>query len=506
MPSIIHKIQALNRLQAIQVRCTFSERNNPFIGRPSRKALHKRIFRFDSIENHTGWKESDLEASFPSYLLKFSHNLVDTPNIESVIALDETLRVCNECFIKGYHLMIHQCLDFEKCPIHMTVLTNRCPFCGEELGEYGVEFNIQKGFTCTSCQWGLLGESFGYDIALQKNKKKIMNEYSKWSAAVSGVISGNSMKRLSSLTPAENFSQISIYHQLLGGPSWIKKCLFSNADSRMHKTFSYKIAKSPPLVQREESKQTSLNKNRKSKTGSKYLKRLHLEKLLRQNLRLSFEELERDVNKHFPWVSECDNEPDSLAGNNVSFSLHGKEGASQALKVLHIEVMSYLTNPDVPFYTLDFWKQWEQGPGSLLASTKNNAVASTIASTEWLLEASDIWFRSMLRTIYKTVLLRSYFSGSNRQYVFELGTLSKLSRELGCNSVYATKGSNLIEISPLANLDGFRTTINRKSDTEKLYMDECQFADNLTKLITCSARQKNYLLNQYTNSSIVGSN
>lgn len=92
---------------------------------------------------------------------------------------NETLYYCPICIKRGEHMLYHQFTFLDKCLIHNTSLTNKCPNCGNEL-YYEINFNNSTTpFQCKYCGKSIYQNEFDTLIDFWINSDPQYNIYIK---------------------------------------------------------------------------------------------------------------------------------------------------------------------------------------------------------------------------------------------------------------------------------------------------------------------------------------
>ena len=493
MPSVLHIVQHLNQLKAPQIRSRFAKKHNLLNSGGSLMALRPEYFQFDKIMASTGWCEEEISASFPNFMLGFSNRLVNR-DLDNVLSINETLRVCKLCFAKSCHLMLHQLDEWSLCPIHKSPLTTLCPKCGETLGKYRVDLDLRTAFKCLSCKHRLVNRRFEYDPKLGRKKRKILLEYSQWCSQVKNVLSGTDRRKYLFVSQPEHYSQISAYYKLLGGPSWFRHCLRDCSEGLKYHRRNHKLTAplSRPSICQRVDKKCLVEYYRSEQL---HLRSSTFEERLGKRLLADFSAVEKQILNTFPWISECTLAPDRVTRGNLSFSLKGKEGTAQALEIMRDEVVNHLASPNVPHYSSLFWNYWKLGPGDLLLVSQKKNGEMIVKNSRWVTEASSLWFKSVLRSIYSYLLLHSYLYDSDNPEIFESGLLLKVALEpaiFGSGSIYAATETNLVELSSIASLNKFGNIISEKLDNNRSRPNK-RFVRELFKLVTCHKKHRTIL-------------
>lgn len=477
MPSILCKFQRTNRLSGQHVRSIFTKRNNLFHSRISRNASLEEYFSFESIEENIGWSSSELKTSFPSFLLRFSTNLVEKRNYNGIFCLDERIRICKECYSKGYHLLIHQCPDWRLCPVHFTRLSNNCPYCGSQLGLYRVNFDLQTSFLCTKCGKGIIGDRFVPNISLQNRIKNIQNEYSSWSDA----FEKNRFNRSDLITAPSHSHHISTLVEKYGGPNWLSRSV-EKPSSTQTEIQTYRLSKSLPTLKNK------LNTSIKTESDT-------LKKTLKRKLEKCLYDVVEEIKSAFSWIDQTYS-PTFTFARRVSLNYSGSRAASQVLVTLKTEVEEYITDIDLEFENSGFWRGWQNGPGSL---QPGRGTPINISHQD-LLRFSEIWFNSTLKAMFKYMLLSSYYTGRGNACEFMMSEIyCSMEREFGQPIIYR-KENTFTVVSMFAELREFAKVINMSADNASSKLLNYGFEKKLATLVVCSPYKRNELLRIYEES------
>lgn len=478
MPSVLHKVQNLNKMNASDMRRTFSTPSNTFNGKIARLGYSTTHYNFPNIEKYTGWKQEVFDASFPMFLLGFSDKLLHD-NFDN-FNFDPNLRICKPCYRAGYHLIFHQSLDWRLCPIHLTKLQNYCPTCNSDYGEYRVSFDLKTAFSCLQCSASLSNDRFIINENIERKKRTIHSEYSNWCSKLRKIFAGK--KHV--LSEPNNYTQIRNYYDLLGGPHWLSRCLNSNPmwDNAYTATFSLKNSK------------TFFEQPTSTYKTSSQLKLCH-KKQLRQLLSHSLAECKNEIEDTFVWVKTRPCSPINKYGNCVTFRFQGCHGVAQTLQVLDSEVRNYLSQLDAPIYSSSFWIAWLEGPGQFVQrdeiSHKEHVNSNLIISSNW--------FKCILFSIYKYILYRSYVPENKIIWEFTIGQIYSEMERFSGNTVIFRKRSRLnvsVNSGTLDQLGMLITETIDKTPRNKLKKRTISNLINLMGLTTYQANAQLFLFEQ----------
>lgn len=488
MPSVISKVQHLNRLNAVAIRSIFSKsKNYPFNSKYSSQAIHPSIFDFNKISQHTGWKESDFKASFPLFLIEYSSNLKHqyklihgARDLDKTFHLADKIRVCDECYVNGYHLLFHQSTEWKLCPIHLKALSTKCPTCGSELNQYGVDLDLGSSFVCQQCGNGLIDSTYKADIEFQKDVQRIVKEYSAHSISLQHQLKIKNEV----ITEPSNYHQFVQLLTAYNGPSWIKKCLYNNNQKK--NLFS---TKSSEIKTNIESENATLDSESISKNS--------YEKQLLSTLRLSLIEAEKRICSSFYWIDKSLH-PTHTYWKRVSLSYSGINSVSMAYSIIKEEVEEHLVDTEIFQSSVQcaFWAAWRNDVKKYV-DTQHLTMSQNIDLT---MKLSKLWFTSVLLTMYKYMVIKSYFAGYETACEFTYGEIyGSMERHLGKNMVFR-KGSDFYVIDMYPSLKALAKIVNEEADKQSCRKLNIAFGTRLVESLTASESASQDLLQLYIKS------
>ncbi|REE67302.1 hypothetical protein A8990_1437 [Paenibacillus taihuensis] len=142
--SIIEKIKYANAITSLDFVRLYGTRN--FKGKLRNQ--HKGLFHFIGIDHNLLFESisTDLSRHTEYYLNKMT-------GMFSWVKTDRLLRkefsFCDDCLSMGYHSLFHQFIFLNKCPFHLSPLSNSCKYCGGMFSCDKHNHKSKNGFQCS---------------------------------------------------------------------------------------------------------------------------------------------------------------------------------------------------------------------------------------------------------------------------------------------------------------------------------------------------------------------
>ena len=134
----------------------------------------------------TGWTSPLLDASFSPYY-DWPLTITCRSECESVQRrsdrsdrLAHKLRVCLTCARYGEHLLFHQMIDWQRCPLHLDQFTEECPVCRRLFGHYAYSLDATALVRCRGCGWQPPSASRASTARQMTRRLRIMADYDDW--------------------------------------------------------------------------------------------------------------------------------------------------------------------------------------------------------------------------------------------------------------------------------------------------------------------------------------
>ena len=181
MWSIVSHLSQQNYLNWVEIRRLFGANElRSFSTEVSQNPDTPENFGLGRLIASTSWEPRRLRSSFskghqPPWLASDEQTSLRKSN--------RYLRVCPKCLENGSHLMLHQLLDWVRCPLHDEPLTARCPHCSNVLGRFLITNSLERiGGRCQHCNHPVLASNSPQEH--QRSKTRMMSEFTTWLRAI----------------------------------------------------------------------------------------------------------------------------------------------------------------------------------------------------------------------------------------------------------------------------------------------------------------------------------
>lgn len=238
MYSILAKLQTLNLLDWVEFRNSFGPKTSrSFHSTKSQEPDDAANFPLSRFALLLGWMPDQLASSFSTFYKPSWMNDRDK------IAQHEKLRVCPICLASGVHLIMHQFLDFEKCPIHGSELTCRFPCCDAETPSFRIQIPFEEALQCSKC--GGAKCSTSRRIRLQSERKHLVRSYQSWMLEIDSKFFEDPRRLW--LDGPHHFRDLLVVDQYMPGPDWVQHS-FSEGKYLSRNRFQWRgeLVKLPP--------------------------------------------------------------------------------------------------------------------------------------------------------------------------------------------------------------------------------------------------------------------
>ena len=219
--SIVSHLSQQNYLNWVEIRRLFGVKNlRSFATDAGQDPDKPENFALPRLTVLTGWKPSKLSASFsdwyqPPWLAKDERSPLRRQS--------DYLRICPDCVKQGSHLVMHQLLDWVRCPIHNAPLTSRCPNCHNVLGRFRITRELERiGGRCQHCAHHVLSDRSPPEH--QRAKVRMLSDYDAWLRIIQSSFERDT-GHYQWLGPKGTTSTLPFLDKLLPGPTFVSKSM-----------------------------------------------------------------------------------------------------------------------------------------------------------------------------------------------------------------------------------------------------------------------------------------
>ena len=195
---------------------------------PRRHVDNAEAVELKALLGVTGWRRAQLDASFTDFYVRAVDDAPERAPFPGPagwpVRLAPTVRWCPACARHGEHLLLHQMLDWERCPIHLVPLVDRCPRCGGAGHSYSYPAPVSGLLRCPACRWAPPGTSTAPCRAQVDRRLEVIAGYASWMGRVRDASLGGGTARVLFGMPAPERSLAGL-HRLEPGPDWVETCL-----------------------------------------------------------------------------------------------------------------------------------------------------------------------------------------------------------------------------------------------------------------------------------------
>lgn len=346
----------------------------------------------DHLQAFSGWQRHQLRASYSDYYVwPWQVNdlcrSIDVP-------MDDRMKLCLDCARLGDHLLIHQMMDCQRCPIHRSALITRCPACKRTLSAYRFHQFSRHALQCRHCDWSAWnGQSCPSPSAVAA-RLRIVEEYESWMVRIHKIINGDN-DTLRWVGQPLQFQNLANVHALVPGPSWIEATMFEThrvrtSTQRFPGRLDRPITPPTPCARQYPLEQGIRHGPDIARAQFRTVRRVRsiIDEFRRRTARAQLGDLgyRREASGV---LALCVTQRTSSVRTGIALWRYCVDN------LLPYAERSYQSYRDQAYADAFFWRWWRQGPGSLFGDT---TLAPHLGSQNTLAHrVADCWEHRVLR-------------------------------------------------------------------------------------------------------------
>ena len=232
MWSIVTRLSQRNYLNWVETRRLFGSKDlRSFVNTETQDPDNASNFLLPGICVSTGWSLGALQSSFSNW---YYPPWLDEKERANIRKSSTYLRACPKCLANGSHLLLHQLLDWVRCPIHDEPLSTRCAKCRNLLGRFSITKELEQTVGhCQHCQKLLLNGKSKCP-GQQARRLRVIKEYADWLQELRSSFDPTA-GRYRWLGHRATMRNLVHLHQLVPGPTWVSHCMANAARVRAAK-------------------------------------------------------------------------------------------------------------------------------------------------------------------------------------------------------------------------------------------------------------------------------